>query len=207
MCCNHIEIVDREGIICCKCGLVLDQNYVYVSTKTESGVDTELNEICARLHTPYYSQIKACYEKLSDQHPKLSCKYLRALALYNTLNKLESSQDLHYLCFLCGVDSNQFWKVSKQVQGMDDTFNYSFAESFLASLHLPFRIVQEIKTRAKTVPGSFSPKTKIAAFAYVYLRTTPQKMTMKTLIKQLGVSQMSCYRCFKSIRHAGISPW
>ena len=195
--CHHVEILDREGVICQLCGLVLDQHYVNNKIAPPLYISTTLSDICARLHTPYYPQVKACFDKLSQHHPKISPKYLRAIALYTTLNKMQSSRDLEQLCFLCNIESHNFWKVSKQVQEIDDSFSYHFADTFLASLQLPYLVVEEIKKKALLVPGSFSPKTVLGALAYQYIKKTDSKTTLKALAKQLGISCMSTYRCWK----------
>ena len=204
--CHHQEILTREGVVCSLCGVVLDQLYeTPLLSQPSRPLYPDLYDICVRMHTSLYPQIETCFsELLKLGKPR---NYMMGAAIYSTLNRFGCSQDIELICYLCNISSKRLWKYMSEVP-VDHTFHYDFAENYLQILKLPYRIICEIKRRADLIEGSYNPRTVCAAMAYNYLKTTPQKMSLNKLTKQLGVSQMSVYRCLKSIRqNASLSPW
>ena len=205
--CVHEEISTNEAVVCAKCGLVLDQLYIYptpTSSKQQevpAPPDAELYEICHKLNTPFYSIIADKFKSL--HHPRAPKKnFLMAAAIYSSLNSLGCPQDIQKICYLCEVSSKRLWKCMNKMSDVDDSFNYAFAEHFLQSFQLPYSVIKELQEQAENVPGTCSPKTVLASLCYKYLSKTDKKMALNKLAKQLGVSQMSCRRCLKSIKDA-----
>ena len=198
MSCCHEEISTNEAVVCRLCGLVLDQLYVYPAQPQESpSVQHDLYEICTKLQTPYYSAIEGTFNSLT--HFRIPRDYLMGSAIYSTLNALGCSFDLEKICYLCNISSKRLWKYMNFL-GVDDTFSFAFAEQFLQELSLPYSAITQIRVVAEKVLGAYSPRTILASLCYIYLRNTDRKISLPKLTKLLGVSQMSCYRCLKSIR-------
>ena len=89
----------------------------------------------------------------------------------------------------------------------DDSF-YSpnlMCEYFLHSLNLTYKELKEIREKVKQLEKKFvfSPKTLIAACAYVFLRERRSRVdqvkpnSLSHLARQLGVSLMALSRCIK----------
>lgn len=208
--CVHEEISTNEAVVCAKCGLVLDQLYIYptpTSSKQQevpAPPDAELYEICHKLNTPFYSTIADKFKSLHHPHaPKKN--FLMAAAIYSSLNSLGCPQDIQKICYLCEVSSKRLWKCMNKMSDVDDSFNYAFAEHFLQSFQLPYSVIKELQEQAENVPGTCSPKTVLASLCYNYLNKTGKKISLYKLAGQLGVSQMSCRRCLKSIKKENAS--
>ena len=82
---------------------------------------------------------------------------------------------------------------------IDDSFCIEeFAFPFLAGLNLSYTAVQEIRKKAEQSKTGFSPRSALAALAYIYLKKDPStKMSLRSISRHLGVSQMSIFRYLK----------
>ena len=199
MSCVHEEISTNEAVVCSKCGLVLDQLYIYPTPHHEEvSIDTELYEICLKLPTPFYPLIKSKFHSLS--HHRVPKNYLMAAAIYSSLNKLGCPQDIKKICYLCQVSSKRLWKYMNHLPDVDDSFSYAFAEHFLQSLKLPYSVINKLQIEAENVPGTFSPKTVLTSLCYNYLNKIGNKIALNKLTRELDVSLMSCRRCLRAIK-------
>ena len=52
--CEHEEVLDSEGYVCIKCGVVLDQEYVYVDNCFDNEIDFALIIIPIRAFVPFW---------------------------------------------------------------------------------------------------------------------------------------------------------
>ena len=205
MSCRHEQILTNEAVVCSKCGLVLDQLYIYPTPQDpEVSIDTELYKICDKLPTPYYSKIESEFHSL--KHLRIPKNYLMAAAIYSSLNRLGCPQDIEKICYLCHATSKRLGRYMKQMPNVDDSFSYVFAEQFLQSLKLPYSVIKELQEQAENVPGTCNPKTVLTSLCYNYLNKTGKRIALNKLAKQLGVSLMSCRRCLKSIKENASSP-
>ena len=52
--CDHEEVLDSEGYVCIKCGVVLDQEYVYGDNRFYNETDVCIDHNSARSFVPFW---------------------------------------------------------------------------------------------------------------------------------------------------------
>ena len=227
--CSHYNIVDdfSNGCeVCTDCGLVMhDRIYAPYDNRLESIKAEESSEFVARGkdHFPDETMQRVCNKcniECADLKRAIAKKWnasgkrgkrgvcLESLALmciYTALIESEVPRPMKDLCGITGIKQDKVWQYLKN----DDSF-YSpnlMCEYFLHSLNLSYKELKEIREKVKQVEKKFvfSPKTLIAACAYVFLREKRSRVdqekpkSLSHLAGRLGVSPMALSRCVKKI--------
>ena len=141
---------------------------------------------------------------------KIAPEGLVVMTLYQGLIKEKIPCPISHLCQEVGINPKIVWRWIKLYrQDLTDTNrkdNYIKAkdmkEYFLQPLQLNYQEMTAIEQKLdKNENSSFAPRTLLAACAYAFLKETrPQYPSVKNMAHILGVSVMSLYRCYKSLK-------
>ena len=132
------------------------------------------------------------------------------MTLYQGLIKEKIPRPISHLCQEVGINPKIVWRWIKlyrqDLTDMNKTDNYIKAkdmkEYFLQPLQLNYQETTTIEQKLnKNENSSFALRTLLATCAYAFLKETrPQYPSVKNMAHILGVSVMSLYRCYKSLK-------
>ena len=222
--CSHYNIVDdfSNGCeVCTDCGLVMhDRIYAPYDNRLESinvacdknnFYDETMQRVCYKCNIECSDLKRSIFKKWNASGKKgkkgVCLESLALMCIYTALIESEVPRPMKDLCLITGVKQDKVWQYLKN----DDSF-YSpnlMCEYFLHSLNLGYKEIKEIREKVKQHEKKFvfSPKTLIAACAYVFLREKRSRIdcekpkSLSHLARQLGVSPMALSRCVKKIEN------
>ena len=221
--CDHEEILDSEGYVCIKCGIVLGQQYIY----EENSYDTQINR---NKDIGIYSTINNILEHLqlntpsyADEVNDLIDKYLSNL---KCKSELKIGACVYYLMSSCGLacqlnrisglvcsNVNDSKKLFKLIQIFPQEHILSNNISKLAELLLSYSNFEradrcKISQLTNTLVCkycSYSPITQIAGISYWYFKVyMKQKKSLKSICNDFLISQNSVHLY---LNHSCVNNW
>ena len=210
--CDHEEILDNEGYVCIKCGLVSGQEYIYEENSFNDQIKINkdigmYSSICNILeHLQLSTQ---CY---ADEVHDLIDKYL---SNFRCKIELKVGACIYYILFAKGIpcqlnrisgivcsninDTKKFFKLIQTFPQQNIASNdTSILAEFLLS-HSNFSkddkdsILQLIDIYSCKF-CSYSPVTQIAGISYIYFKEqVKQKKSLKSICNSFLISQNSVH--------------
>ena len=163
-----------------------------------SDIKTEVNKI--------WQEVKKWYVELKNHRGINLREGLIVMVVYLSLLNKDVPRPVSHLCQEAGMKEKMAWKwinwYSSYAKFDGKIVNpVDMCEYFLQPLRLHYKDVREIKSNvAKYYEAlTFSPKTIIAACAYLFLNKINSRYTVKKIATELGVSHMAVYRCKEAI--------
>lgn len=191
--CEHLypTIDEHEGIIvCCDCGLVLENNYFVQPIPQIEPSDTVVNsynniqnealELLTRLNLPIDIINNVPSEKQNVEH------------LYDIINKTTVVTTKEF-CAASGIQNKKLTKCNKnKVLYTNLTL---LLEKYCKLLDLSFRDYTLIKENVLNKPMSgHPPLTIIGYYIFIYCKSNKIKRSMKSICTTLGISTISIQR-------------
>ena len=221
--CDHEEILDNEGYVCIKCGLVLGQEYIYeensfndqIKKNKDIGIYSSICNILEnlQLNTPCYA------DEVSDLIDKylsnLKCKSELKIGafIYYIISSSALACQLNRISRLVCSNINDSKKLFKLIQIFPQENILSNDTSRLADLLLSYtnfekadkcKISQLINNLACKY-CSYSPITQIAGISYWYFKVyMKQKKSLRTICNNLLISQNSVHLY---LNHSCVDNW
>ena len=236
--CDHINVVDDDvngDRVCTDCGLVMDQVYKFHNLEKmeeiKSGPPSPTANDAAKNRFLYNDIIDRMLGKchvdnklirkniqrdvttMKKRHKKICEESLVLACIYVNLIKQEVPRPVGDLCNLTNLKEKNVWHYVERSRSFYHP--HLMTECFLKPLKLSFKKVQEINRMVQLAETKcvFSPKTLIAACAYLYLRDnnslqscsnqlTDKKrcnFTIGRFCKIVNVSPMALQKCINKI--------
>ena len=210
--CDHEEILDNEGYVCIKCGLVSGQEYIYeensfndqIKKNKDIGIYSSICNILEnlQLNTPFYAdEVSDLIDKyLSNFKCKSELKI--GACIYYLLSSSDLACQLNRISGLVCSDINDSKKLFKLIQIFPQENISSNGISKLAELLLSYTNFEKLD-RCKILEltntlvckyCSYSPITQIAGISYWYFKVyMKQKKSLRTICNNLLISQNSVH--------------
>ena len=210
--CNHEEVLDSGEYICIKCGIVLDQEYVYeegfsnhqITDNDRHSLDSNISTILDHLNLNNLDFDREIHDLIDEYLSNLKCKVELKIGacIYYLLSSKSIPCQLNRISGLVCSNTNDNKKLFKLIQIFPQQ-NISFNDpsklaEFLLS-HTDFdkvdknRILQLINLYFCKF-CSYSPITQIAGISYLYFKVkTIQKRSLKIICDNFLTSQNSVY--------------
>ena len=221
--CDHEEILDSEGYVCIKCGIVLGQQYIY----EENSYNTQINK---NKDIGIYSTIYNILEHLqlntpsyADEVNDLIDKYLSNLkckselkigaCVYYLISSSGLACQLNRISGLVCSNVNDSKKLFKLIQIFPQEHILSNNISKLAELLLSYSNFEradrcKISQLTNTLVCkycSYSPITQIAGISYWYFKVyMKQKKSLKSICNDFLISQNSVHLY---LYHSCVNNW
>ena len=221
--CDHEEILDSEGYVCIKCGIVLGQQYIY----EENSYNTQINK---NKDIGIYSSIYNILEHLqlntpsyADEVNDLIDKYLSNLkckselkigaCVYYLISSSGLACQLNRISGLVCSNVNDSKKLFKLIQIFPQEHILSNNISKLAELLLSYSNFEradrcKISQLTNTLVCkycSYSPITQIAGISYWYFKVyMKQKKSLKSICNDFLISQNSVHLY---LNHSCVNNW
>lgn len=221
--CDHEEILDSEGYVCIKCGIVLGQQYIY----EENSYNTQINK---NKDIGIYSTIYNILEHLqlntpsyADEVNDLIDKYLSNLkckselkigaCVYYLISSSGLACQLNRISGLVCSNVNDSKKLFKLIQIFPQEHILSNNISKLAELLLSYSNFEradrcKISQLTNTLVCkycSYSPITQIAGISYWYFKVyMKQKKSLKSICNDFLISQNSVHLY---LNHSCVNNW
>ena len=186
--CDHEEILDSEGYVCIKCGIVLGQQYIYeensydtqINRNKDIGIYSTINNILEhlQLNTPSYAdEVNDLIDKyLSNLKCKSELKI--GACVYYLISSSGLACQLNRISGLVCSNVNDSKKLFKLIQVFPQEHILSNNISKLAELLLSYaNFEREDKCKISQLTNtlvckycSYSPITQIAGISYWYFK-------------------------------------
>ena len=195
--CDHEEILDSEGYVCIKCGIVLGQQYIYeensyntqINRNKDIGIYSTINNILEhlQLNTPSYAdEVNDLIDKyLSNLKCKSELKI--GACVYYLISSSGLACQLNRISGLVCSNVNDSKKLFKLIQVFPQEHILSNNISKLAELLLSYaNFEREDKCKISQLTNtlvckycSYSPITQIAGISYWYFKVHMKQKIFK----------------------------
>ena len=221
--CDHEEILDSEGYVCIKCGIVLGQQYIYeensyntqINKNKDIGIYSTIYNILEhlQLNTPSYA------DEVNDLIDKylinLKCKSELKIGacVYYLISSSGLACQLNRISGLVCSNVNDSKKLFKLIQVFPQEHILSNNISKLAELLLSYaNFEREDKCKISQLTNtlvckycSYSPITQIAGISYWYFKVyMKQKKSLKSICNNFLISQNSVHLY---LNHSCVNNW
>ena len=221
--CDHEEILDSEGYVCIKCGIVLGQQYIYeensydtqINRNKDIGIYSTINNILEhlQLNTPSYAdEVNDLIDKyLSNLKCKSELKI--GACVYYLISSSGLACQLNRISGLVCSNVNDSKKLFKLIQVFPQENILSNNISKLAELLLSYaNFEREDKCKISQLTNtlvckycSYSPITQIAGISYWYFKVhMKQKKSLKSICNNFLISQNSVHLY---LNHSCVNNW
>ena len=221
--CDHEEILDSEGYVCIKCGIVLGQQYIYeensydtqINRNKDIGIYSTINNILEhlQLNTPSYAdEVNDLIDKyLSNLKCKSELKI--GACVYYLISSSGLACQLNRISGLVCSNVNDSKKLFKLIQIFPQEHILSNNISKLAELLLSYSNFEradrcKISQLTNTLVCkycSYSPITQIAGISYWYFKVhMKQKKSLKSICNDFLISQNSVHLY---LNHSCVNNW
>ena len=221
--CDHEEILDSEGYVCIKCGIVLGQQYIYeensydtqINRNKDIGIYSTINNILEhlQLNTPSYAdEVNDLIDKyLSNLKCKSELKI--GACVYYLISSSGLACQLNRISGLVCSNVNDSKKLFKLIQIFPQEHILSNNISKLAELLLSYaNFEREDKCKISQLTNilvckycSYSPITQIAGISYWYFKVhMKQKKSLKSICNNFLISQNSVHLY---LNHSCVNNW
>ena len=221
--CDHEEILDSEGYVCIKCGIVLGQQYIYeensydtqINRNKDIGIYSTINNILEhlQLNTPSYAdEVNDLIDKyLSNLKCKSELKI--GACVYYLISSSGLACQLNRISGLVCSNVNDSKKLFKLIQIFPQEHILSNNISKLAELLLSYSNFEradrcKISQLTNTLVCkycSYSPITQIAGISYWYFKVyMKQKKSLKSICNDFLISQISVHLY---LNHSCVNNW
>ena len=221
--CDHEEILDSEGYVCIKCGIVLGQQYIYeensydtqINRNKDIGIYSTINNILEhlQLNTPSYAdEVNDLIDKyLSNLKCKSELKI--GACVYYLISSSGLACQLNRISGLVCSNVNDSKKLFKLIQVFPQEHILSNNISKLAELLLSYSNFEradrcKISQLTNTLVCkycSYSPITQIAGISYWYFKVyMKQKKSLKSICNDFLISQNSVHLY---LNHSCVNNW
>ena len=221
--CDHEEILDSEGYICIKCGIVLGQQYIYeensnniqINKNKDIGIYSTIYNILEhlQLNTPSYAdEVNDLIDKyLSNLKCKSELKI--GACVYYLISSSGLACQLNRISGLVCSNVNDSKKLFKLIQVFPQEHILSNNISKLAELLLSYaNFEREDKCKISQLTNtlvckycSYSPITQIAGISYWYFKVhMKQKKSLKSICNNFLISQNSVHLY---LNHSCVNNW
>ena len=221
--CDHEEILDSEGYVCIKCGIVLGQQYIYeensyntqINRNKDIGIYSTINNILEhlQLNTPSYAdEVNDLIDKyLSNLKCKSELKI--GACVYYLISSSGLACQLNRISGLVCSNVNDSKKLFKLIQIFPQEHILSNNISKLAELLLSYANFEradkcKISQLTNTLVCkycSYSPITQIAGISYWYFKVyMKQKKSLKSICNDFLISQNSVHLY---LNHSCVNNW
>ena len=221
--CDHEEILDSEGYVCIKCGIVLGQQYIYeensydtqINRNKDIGIYSTINNILEhlQLNTPSYAdEVNDLIDKyLSNLKCKSELKI--GACVYYLISSSGLACQLNRISGLVCSNVNDSKKLFKLIQVFPQENILSNNISKLAELLLSYaNFEREDKCKISQLTNtlvckycSYSPITQIAGISYWYFKALmKQKKSLKSICDCFLISQNSVHLY---LNHSCVNNW
>ena len=221
--CDHEEILDSEGYVCIKCGIVLGQQYIYeekfyntqINKNKDIGIYSSINNILEhlQLNTPSYAdEVNDLIDKyLSNLKCKSELKI--GACVYYLISSSGLACQLNRISGLVCSNVNDSKKLFKLIQIFPQEHILSNNISKLAELLLSYaNFEREDKCKISQLTNilvckycSYSPITQIAGISYWYFKVhMKQKKSLKSICNNFLISQNSVHLY---LNHSCVNNW
>ena len=221
--CDHEEILDSEGYVCIKCGIVLGQQYIYeensydtqINRNKDIGIYSTINNILEhlQLNTPSYAdEVNDLIDKyLSNLKCKSELKI--GACVYYLISSSGLACQLNRISGLVCSNVNDSKKLFKLIQIFPQEHILSNNISKLAELLLSYSNFEradrcKISQLTNTLVCkycSYSPITQIAGISYWYFKVhMKQKKSLKSICNNFLISQNSVHLY---LNHSCVNNW
>ena len=221
--CDHEEILDSEGYVCIKCGIVLGQQYIYeensyntqINRNKDIGIYSTINNILEhlQLNTPSYAdEVNDLIDKyLSNLKCKSELKI--GASVYYLISSSGLACQLNRISGLVCSNVNDSKKLFKLIQIFPQEHILSNNISKLAELLLSYSNFEradrcKISQLTNTLVCkycSYSPITQIAGISYWYFKVhMKQKKSLKSICNNFLISQNSVHLY---LNHSCVNNW
>ena len=221
--CDHEEILDNEGYVCIKCGLVLGQEYIceensfndQIKKNKDIAMYSSIYNILEhlQLNTPCYA------DEVSDLIDKylsnLKCKSELKIGacIYYLISSSGLACQLNRISRLVCSNINDSKKLFKLIQIFPQENILSNDTSKLADLLLSYTNfekadkckISQLTNNLACKYCSYSPITQIAGISYWYFKVhMKQKKSLKTICNNFLISQNSVHLY---LNHSCVNNW
>ena len=221
--CDHEEILDSEGYVCIKCGIVLGQQYIYeensnniqINKNKDIGIYSTIYNILEhlQLNTPSYAdEVNDLIDKyLSNLKCKSELKI--GACVYYLISSSGLACQLNRISGLVCSNVNDSKKLFKLIQVFPQEHILSNNISKLAELLLSYSNFEradrcKISQLTNTLVCkycSYSPITQIAGISYWYFKVhMKQKKSLKSICNNFLISQNSVHLY---LNHSCVNNW
>ena len=221
--CDHDEILDSEGYVCIKCGIVLGQQYIYeekfyntqINKNKDIGIYSSIYNILEhlQLNTPSYAdEVNDLIDKyLSNLKCKSELKI--GACVYYLMSSSGLACQLNRISGLVCSNVNDSKKLFKLIQVFPQEHILSNNISKLAELLLSYSNFEradrcKISQLTNTLVCkycSYSPITQIAGISYWYFKVhMKQKKSLKSICNNFLISQNSVHLY---LNHSCVNNW
>ena len=221
--CDHEEILDSEGYVCIKCGIVLGQQYIYeensnniqINKNKDIGIYSTIYNILEhlQLNTPSYAdEVNDLIDKyLSNLKCKSELKI--GACVYYLISSSGLACQLNRISGLVCSNVNDSKKLFKLIQIFPQEHILSNNISKLAELLLSYSNFEradrcKISQLTNTLVCkycSYSPITQIAGISYWYFKVyMKQKKSLKSICNDFLISQNSVHLY---LNHSCVNNW
>ena len=221
--CDHEEILDSEGYVCIKCGIVLGQQYIYeensydtqINRNKDIGIYSTINNILEhlQLNTPSYAdEVNDLIDKyLSNLKCKSELKI--GACVYYLISSSGLACQLNRISGLVCSNVNDSKKLFKLIQIFPQEHILSNNISKLAELLLSYSNFEradrcKISQLTNTLVCkycSYSPITQIAGISSWYFKVyMKQKKSLKSICNDFLISQNSVHLY---LNHSCVNNW
>ena len=221
--CDHEEILDSEGYVCIKCGIVLGQQYIYeekfyntqINKNKDIGIYSSIYNILEhlQLNTPSYAdEVNDLIDKyLSNLKCKSELKI--GACVYYLMSSSGLACQLNRISGLVCSNVNDSKKLFKLIQIFPQEHILSNNISKLAELLLSYSNFEradrcKISQLTNTLVCkycSYSPITQIAGISYWYFKVyMKQKKSLKSICNDFLISQNSVHLY---LNHSCVNNW
>ena len=221
--CDHEEILDSEGYVCIKCGIVLGQQYIYeqnsnntqINKNKDIGIYSTIYNILEhlQLNTPSYAdEVNDLIDKyLSNLKCKSELKI--GACVYYLISSSGLACQLNRISGLVCSNVNDSKKLFKLIQVFPQEHILSNNISKLAELLLSYaNFEREDKCKISQLTNtlvckycSYSPITQIAGISYWYFKVhMKQKKSLKSICNNFLISQNSVHLY---LNHSCVNNW
>ena len=221
--CDHEEILDSEGYVCIKCGIVLGQQYIYeensnniqINKNKDIGIYSTIYNILEhlQLNTPSYAdEVNDLIDKyLSNLKCKSELKI--GACVYYLISSSGLACQLNRISGLVCSNVNDSKKLFKLIQVFPQENILSNNISKLAELLLSYaNFEREDKCKISQLTNtlvckycSYSPITQIAGISYWYFKVyMKQKKSLKSICNNFLISQNSVHLY---LNHSCVNNW
>ena len=221
--CDHEEILDSEGYVYIKCGIVLGQQYIYgensyntqINKNKDIGIYSTIYNILEhlQLNTPSYAdEVNDLIDKyLSNLKCKSELKI--GACVYYLISSSGLACQLNRISGLVCSNVNDSKKLFKLIQVFPQEHILSNNISKLAELLLSYaNFEREDKCKISQLTNtlvckycSYSPITQIAGISYWYFKVhMKQKKSLKSICNNFLISQNSVHLY---LNHSCVNNW
>ena len=221
--CDHEEILDSEGYVCIKCGIVLGQQYIYeensyntqINRNKDIGIYSTINNILEHLQLNLPSYADEVNDLIDKYLSNLKCKSELKIGacVYYLISSSGLACQLNRISGLVCSNVNDSKKLFKLIQIFPQEHILSNNILKLAELLLSYSNFEradrcKISQLTNTLVCkycSYSPITQIAGISYWYFKVyMKQKKSLKSICNDFLIGQNSVHLY---LNHSCVNNW